>query len=115
MRPLYLIVVVASWLITSPVHADDTAVLTWDPSTSMDVEGYKIYMSTESGRYGAPIATIDKRQTRYEVTVKATKDTKYYFAVTAYNKAGKESPASNEASKIIKGTHAQLDANGGAK
>ena len=104
MRVRYLMVAVAWWLLTTPAHADDTAILTWDPSTSMDVEGYKIYMSTESGRYGAPIATIDKRQTRYEVTVKATKDTRYYFAVTAYNKAGKESSASNEGSKIIKGT-----------
>ena len=104
MRVRYLMVAVAWWLLTTPAHADDSAILTWDPSTSMDVDGYKIYMSTKSGQYGVPIATIDKKQTRYEVTVKATKDTKYYFAVTAYNKAGKESPASNEASKIIKGT-----------
>lgn len=103
-RLRYLIVAVAWWLLASPVHADDTAILTWDPNTEIDLAGYKIYMSTKSGQYGAPISTIDKKKTTYEVTVKATKDTRYYFVVTAYTKAGKESAKSIEASKIIKGT-----------
>lgn len=98
----YLVITIAWGLLASPVHADDTAILTWDPNTEMDVVGYKIYMSTKSGEYGAPIATIGKKTT-YEVTVKATKDTRYYFVVTAYNKL-RESAKSNEVSKLIKGT-----------
>jgi hypothetical protein len=61
-------------------------------------------MSTKSNEYGSPIADIDRKQTRYEVIVKATKDTRYYFVVRAYDKAGTLSPASDEVSKIIKGT-----------
>jgi fibronectin type 3 domain-containing protein len=101
----YFIVAVAWWLLASPVHADDTAILTWEPNTDPNLVGYKIYMSTKSGQYGAPIGSIGK-QTTYEVTVKATKDTRYYFVVTAYNTAGKESATSKEVSKIIKGTPA---------
>ena len=99
----YFIVAVALCLLASPVHADDTAILTWDPTTDQNLAGYKIYMSTKSGQYGAPISTIGKKTT-HEVTVKATEDTRYYFAVTAYNTAGKESAKSVEVSKIIKGT-----------
>jgi fibronectin type 3 domain-containing protein len=98
----YLMAAVAWLILANPVHADDTAILTWEPNTETDLAGYKIYMSTKSGQYGAPIAIIGKK-TNYEVTVKATKDTKYYFTITAYNKAGKESYKSNEVSKIIKG------------
>ena len=101
-RLTYLMIAVA-WLLASPVHADDTAILTWEPNTEMDVEGYRIYMSAKSGQYGAPIADIDKKKTTYEITIKATNDTKYYFVVTAYNKAGKESGRSNEVAKTIKG------------
>ena len=97
-------IVLAWWLLASPVHADDTAILTWEPNTEIELDGYKIYMSTKSGEYGAPIADIDKKKTTFEVTVKATKDTRYYFVVTAYDKAGKESRKSNEVSKIIRGT-----------
>jgi fibronectin type 3 domain-containing protein len=96
-------VAVAWWLLASPVHADDTAILSWDPNTDINLAGYKIYMSIKSGQYGAPIGTTGKKTT-YEVTVKATKDTRYYFVVTAYDKAGKESAKSKEVSKIIKGT-----------
>jgi hypothetical protein len=93
----------STWFLASPVHADDTVFLTWHPSTAMDLDGYKIYMSTKSGEYGAPFADIDKKETTYEVIVKATKDTEYFFVVRAYNKAGTLSPPSNEASKTIKG------------
>ena len=104
MRLAYLMIAVAWWFLASPVHADDTAILTWDPNTEIGLDGYKIYMSTKSGEYGAPIADIDKRKTTYEVIVKATKDTRYYFVVRAYNEAGTLSPPSKEVSKIIKGT-----------
>ena len=99
----YFVVAVAWWLLAGPVHADDTAILTWHPNTEPNLVGYKIYMSTTSGQYGAPITTVGKRTT-YEVTVEAKKDTMYYFVVTAYDAAGKESVKSNEVSKIIKGT-----------
>ena len=103
-RLRYLMVAVAWWLLASPVQADDTATLTWEPNTEPNLDGYRIYASTKSGQYGAPIGDIDKKRTTYELTIKATTDTKYYFVVTAYNKGGKESAKSNEGSKIIKGT-----------
>src|SRR5262245_3894069 len=99
----HFIFAVAWWLLASPVHADDIATLTWNPNTEPDLAGYKIYMSIKSGQFGEPIATIGK-QTNIAMTVKATKDTRYYFVVTAYDREGKESAKSNEVSKIIKGT-----------
>lgn len=69
-------------------------------SAGLDVAGYKIYQTTASGVYGAPIATVSMDVTSYTVTGLESGAT-YFFVVTAYNSAGTESAFSNEANKII--------------
>ena len=83
---------------TGPTPTSETATLTWDANSEQDLQGYKIYLATTSGGYGAPIATLPIDVTSYTVTGLET-GTTYFFAVTAYNSSGAESPFSNEVSK----------------
>jgi hypothetical protein len=76
----------------------ETAMLSWDVNSAPDLEGYKIYLATTSGGYGAPIATLSMNITSYTVTGLET-GTTYFFVVTAYNSSGAESSFSNEVSK----------------
>lgn len=80
--------------------SDATAALSWDASGGLDLAGYKIYQATESGAYGAPIATVPVDVTSYTITG-LEPSTTYFFVVTAYNSDGTESSFSNEASKVI--------------
>ena len=83
---------------TTTSTSNGTATLTWDPSTSTNVAGYKVYMGTASGTYSSSI-TVEST-TNYTVSDLAVGST-YYFAVTAYNASGIESSFSNEVSKSI--------------
>ena len=68
--------------------------LEWDPNSETDLAGYRIYMGTASGAYGAtPIAA--GLSTTCTVTGLVSGRT-YYFAATAFNAGGLESGKSNE-------------------
>jgi hypothetical protein len=75
-----------------------TATLSWGPSTSTNVAGYKVYVGTASGVYSSSI-TVGSATT-YTVSNLGVAST-YYFAVAAYNTSGIESSFSNEVSKSI--------------
>lgn len=75
-----------------------SATLNWNANTETDLAGYKIYVGTQSGTYGAPI--VLGIANTYQIT-NLTIGTTYFFAITAYDKAGNESPHSSEASKSI--------------
>jgi hypothetical protein len=77
------------------IAADVT--LSWDPSTSPGIAGYKIYYGRSSRTYGTPI-TIGN-QTTYIVT--GLTDGIWYFSVTAISVKGNESGFSNEVFKTI--------------
>ncbi|MBX3327791.1 MAG: fibronectin type III domain-containing protein [Nitrospira sp.] len=81
-------------------HNTRTAMLSWDPNPGADLAGYKIYLATASGSYGAPIATTSTDTTSYTVTG-LVPNTAYFFVVTAFTTDGAESTFSNEASTII--------------
>lgn len=67
--------------------------IAWDPVTSVPVSGYKIYYGTASHSYSANI--VAGNVTTY--TVSGLSDGAiYYFAVTAYDSLGNESPYSDE-------------------
>ena len=85
---------------TSPTPTGETATLTWDANSEPDLQGYKIYLATASGGYGAPIATLPIDVTSYTVTGLES-GTTYFFSVTAYNSSGAESSFSNEVSKTL--------------
>lgn len=83
---------------TGPTSTGEIATLSWDANNELDLEGYKIYLATAPGAYGAPIATLTMDVTSYTVTGLES-GTTYFFAVTAYNSSGAESSFSNEVSK----------------
>jgi hypothetical protein len=76
-------------------------ILTWAANTESDLAGYRVYVGTSSGTYdfpGSPF-TIDKITT-YIVSNLQQKTT-YFFAISAFDQAGNESPLSAEVSKSI--------------
>jgi hypothetical protein len=86
---------------TPPVSSINKVTLTWTPNKESDLAGYKVYVGTSSGTYdfpGSPFV-IDKIAT-YVVTNLQQKTT-YFFAVSAFDHAGNESPLSTEVSKSI--------------
>lgn len=74
--------------------------MAWDPVSATNLGGYRLYYGTSPGSYlQSPGQGVNMgNTTRYTVTGLAH-DTRYYFAVTAYNTAGSESMYSNEDSK----------------
>jgi len=88
--------VLVTLAITTP--ASTKATLTWDPNAESNVAGYKVYVGTASGTYGAPVDV--GKVTTFEVINLSSRQT-YYFAVIAYNTSSQESGYSNEVSKIV--------------
>ena len=88
--------------VTLTVNAPMTssATLTWNPNTDTDLAGYKIYRASQSGAYGAALATVPVGTMSYQATGLSA-NTTYFFVITAYDNAGNESPFSNEVSKSI--------------
>lgn len=72
----------------------------WDPSTDSDLAGYRVYRSTTSGSYGAPIATLSASATSYQ-SAGLQKGLEYFFVVSAIDVNGNESPFSNQVSRKI--------------
>ena len=85
-------------LTVTSATSSGTAQLSWDPSISTDVAGYKVYVGTASGSYSSSISV--GMVTSYTVTNLGVGNT-YYFAVTDYGSSGLESGFSNEVSKSI--------------
>jgi hypothetical protein len=79
-------------------NSGTTVSLSWNPSTSTNVVGYKIYMGTTSGVYSSSSSVGNV--TTFTVTNLAF-GTTYYFAVTDYDTNGLESDFSNEVSKTL--------------
>lgn len=78
------------------VAGDQSATLKWDVATdNVAVKGYKIYygtmsVGTEKGKYN--LGSLDVGNVISYTLDKLTNGTKYFFAVTAYDMAGNESP-----------------------
>ncbi len=79
-----------------PSPTPTTATLTWSPNTETDLAGYKVYVGTASGIYGAPIDV--GKVTSYVVGNLQLGNT-YYFTVTAYDGSSNESLHSAEVTK----------------
>ena len=74
----------------------DAPIAEVDGSPLTNLEGFKIYFGTASGKYDCPIINVPGNQTSY--TINGFNQGTYYFAVAAYNSAG-ESSYSNEVRK----------------
>ncbi len=96
---LVMVVMVA----VAPLAGADTATFSWEANSENDLAGYKLYQSTVAGQYGAPTATLGL-VTGHALTLPTLEvDQRYYFTLTAFNQAGKESAKSSEVSKLIVG------------
>jgi hypothetical protein len=85
------------------------ATLAWNPNTETDVEGYGVYFSQDDP--GPPYSLFgyvtlselsDSGNPTFTVTGLET-DTRYYFAVTAFDTAGNESDFSSSVCADVKG------------
>ena len=84
-----------------PVFATAAQVsLQWEPSSG-PVSGYRIYYGKYSKKYLINIKIDSSSTTNH--TINNLADGLYYFAVTAFDGAGKESDFSNEVSAIVAG------------
>ncbi len=92
------LVLLALFLLFGCIHAVAADVsLSWDPSVSTNISGYKVYVGNSSRNYGNPIQIGN--QTAYTVT--DLTDGTWYFAVTAFDVDGNESDFSNEVSTTV--------------
>lgn len=84
-----------------PSPSTGIVTLTWTANAEPDLAGYKIYVGTASGTYSYPgSAFVTGTVTTYTVS-NLPKDQTYFFAMTAYDSAGNESPLSAEVSKTL--------------
>jgi hypothetical protein len=88
-----------------PLNADKIS-LTWDPSPSVNVEGYKIYWGSSSGNYNALLATRKKSNFKIADLV----DGQYFITATAFQGI-LESAFSNEANIVVSNDNSGCDAN----
>ncbi|HHL38973.1 MAG TPA: hypothetical protein ENJ37_00530 [Deltaproteobacteria bacterium] len=85
--------------------SSSSATLTWSPpvtntdgSSLTNLEGYMVYYGTRSRDY---TAVVDVSNVTTYTVRGLTSGTTYFFTVTAYNSAGRESAYSNELYKVI--------------
>ena len=83
----------------APRLTSTTVTLRWDKSPSRGVKGYRLHCDLNSGRDYARLVTVGN-VTSYTFSNLIPGKT-YYCIVTAYDAAGKESPASNEISFTV--------------
>src|SRR5437764_565295 len=80
----------------------NSADLAWDAVTGPNLSGYRVYFGTAPGPYLQPLGqgiSVGNVKT-YTLTGLAS-GSQYYFAVTAFDTVGVESPYSNEVSKNV--------------
>ncbi|MFO1512654.1 MAG: Ig-like domain-containing protein [Verrucomicrobiota bacterium] len=80
--------------------AAGSVTLAWDASPDASAVGYRIYYGPASGAY-TNSATVGNVTTA--VLTNLVNGSTYYFAATAYNSVGEESPFSNETSYSVPG------------
>jgi Fibronectin type III domain len=83
----------------NPAITSTTVTLSWNKSPSRAVKGYRLRCGLTSGRNYSRIIDVGKA-TVYKISNLIPGKT-YYCVVTAYDTAGRESPASNEISFTV--------------
>ncbi len=94
-------ILAASFLILcSAISAQAESIgLTWDTSRDPRVVGYKIHYGTESGKYTQTVQV--KGRLNNKAVLEGLEEGKtYFFVVTSYDAAGKESAFSIEMSNV---------------
>jgi len=91
---------------SSPASASTTSngvTLAWNPpSGTSNLSGYRIYIGTAPGNYLQPAGQgISVGNVTTYTLLGLSGGTRYYFAVTAFDTTGNESPYSNETFKDV--------------
>lgn len=94
---------IQAFSVTIPTTASVT--LTWDPSTSPAVTGYRVHYGATSGQYTDSVAVGNIAT---GTVPGLTSGLTYYFAVTAFDANGLESDSSNEISYTVPGGSSTL-------
>ena len=81
-----------------PVFSAGSVTLAWSPSTDASVVGYNVYFGGVSETYTNEISAGNATSA---VVSNLVPGATYYFAATAYDSTGLESPFSNEASYAV--------------
>jgi hypothetical protein len=84
--------------LVSPINK---VTLTWIANKESDLAGYKVYVGTSSGRYDFPGSPFIISKTTTYIVRNLQQNTTYFFAISAYDLAGNESPLSAEVSKSV--------------
>ena len=82
----------------TPAITSSTVAIAWDRSPGRDVKGYRLHYGTASRRYSS---IIDVGNVTPSKVSNLPSGKTYYCVVTSYDKAGRESPASNEISFTV--------------
>ena len=80
-------------LVPSSLFAASSVTLVWDPSTSTNIAGYKVYFGPASRTYTNTLTVGNATSTTISNLVTGAT---YYFAATVYDTANLESDFSNE-------------------
>ena len=83
--------------ISRPLWVTNNVTLAWRQSLSDGVVGYRLYDGLVSGQYTNIVAVGPFTNVVFTYTYARTNVPRHYFAVTAYDADGVESPKSNEA------------------
>ncbi len=84
----------------APAPRTANATVSWSPNSEADLAGYRVYVGTASGSYGFAGPFEVAGGTSFTVP-NLPVGTTYFFAVTAFDKAGNESTKSAEVSKSL--------------
>ena len=85
----------------TPSPSTGNVTLTWTANRESDLAGYKVYVGMASGMYSFPgSAFVTGKVTSYTISNLPMNQT-YFFAISAYDSAGNESPLSAEVSRSI--------------
>ncbi len=90
---------VAPTNLTAETRSETSIYLSWNRSTDLDVEGYRIYVNQSGAGMGGPYRVnnaVDGSTYSYEVTDLLENET-YYFVALAFDEANNPSLYSNEA------------------
>jgi hypothetical protein len=90
----------AALILAGPLRAEQSVDLGWNPVTNMPVAGYAFYVGSTNGTY---TSRFDVGTNTAIIINGLTEGTTNYFAVTSYNSARLESPASPAVPYIVPG------------
>jgi len=86
-------------LVTSTICYGASLEISWTANTESDLASYRIYQTTTENVWGASLVTVNAPLVTY--TIPTVTDGSYWYALTALDTAGNESPKSTAVKIVI--------------